>query len=493
MKTTNKIMCMAAALVLSAGAFAQDYEEEPFEPKLTIGGVAEVSARAWVDEDNRDSIGNMPVDAAPSLKLNFDYEGSSSIFTGKLKFNKDSLQKGNYKDILDEFKATAILDNWTLEAGKMRLVWGKTDKVHVLDNFNANDYSDFLIPDYNDRRIAEPMLRAVYATPFASNLKFEAVYTPVMTPDRLGTGCWTPSAVNTLTQNVEKAAGTALATALAAPATAPGNALVAASSAMTVKNVSALSSDSSILYPDTNKLKYGQAGFRTTFTVGSLDLGASYYYGHLKQPSFKALKFNSAMKSYLSAGSLSEDEKFLAYDKVQIFGLEGAFITPYWLLSLNSRFEVAYNMTEDTAGDDPFVHNNSVNWVVGFDRDLPIHNLNLNIQTQGKYIMNGKKIKDGLLKTYDVDADPNDCFMNNKIIVDITDTWNYENVKLDIKGIYGIERKDFILMPSLSTRVAGNMTITASGLYMWCKEEKDSEFVGWQTNSFAQLSVKYNF
>ncbi|MBQ0039968.1 MAG: hypothetical protein KBS64_06035, partial [Treponema sp.] len=202
MKTTKKIIC-AAAIALTSVAFAQDYEEEVFEPKLSIGGVAETNARVWLDEEKRDGIEDMVTNGNPSLKLNFDYEGTSSIFTAKLKFNKDSLQEGNYKDILDEFKATAILGNWTLEAGKMRLVWGKTDKVHVLDNFNANDYSDFLVPDYNDRRIAEPMFRVVYATPFSSNLKFEAVYTPVMTPDRLGTGYWEPLATKSLASAIE--------------------------------------------------------------------------------------------------------------------------------------------------------------------------------------------------------------------------------------------------------------------------------------------------
>ncbi|MBQ0039558.1 MAG: hypothetical protein KBS64_03955, partial [Treponema sp.] len=242
------------------------------------------------------------------------------------------------------------------------------------------------------------------------------------------------------------------------------------------------------LYPDTNHLKYGQAGIRTTFTVGSMDLGLSYYYGHNKQPSVN----KELLLTFAGDTAKITDGKLLSYDQLQVFGLEGAFITPWWLLSLNSRFEAAYYMTEDIAGDDPLIHNNSINWVVGFDRDLPIHNMNLNIQTQGKYILKGDKINDSAKKALDVDFDANDCYSNNKIIVDITDTWNYENVKLDIKAIYGIERQDFILMPSLSARVAGNMTITASGLYMWCKDE-DSEFYGWDTNSFAQLGIKYNF
>ncbi|MCQ2249261.1 MAG: hypothetical protein MJZ50_09645 [Treponema sp.] len=562
MKFTRKLLCMASVFAISAFAFAQDgdYEEEPFEPKLTIGGSAEVNARSWVDardaNGERAEVNATAIEGNPSLKINFDYEGTSSIFTGKLKFEKNSLQSGYYWDMLDEFKATAILGNWTLEAGKMRLVWGKTDKLHVLDNFNANDYTDYIFPDYNDRRIAEPMFHIVYATPFSSNLKFELVYTPVMTADRLGTGYWEPKAAKALTGNVKTMAmnsyaekvrdaedarifaselktlkdsgnNTALVSLIQQKAatlvpygldttnlmTIAGTAEKATenylNSAVTAQNLaltnlSSLSSDSSFLYPNTKQLEYGQAGFRNTFSVGPLDLGLSYYYGHLKQPSFNALKFKSTMDKYIASGSMGEDDKFLSYDKVQIFGLEGAFITPWWLGSLNTRFEFAYNMTDDKDGTDPFIHNNSLNWVAGFDRDIPIHNVNINIQTQGKYILHGDRVNDNnavfgksvnpLVRVItDVDSDGKDCYTNNKIVLDLTDTWYYENVKLDVKAIYGIERKDFVLMPALITRIAGgNVTVTLSGLFMWCKDE-NSEFDGWEHNSFAQLGVKYNF
>ena len=48
-------------------------------------------------------------------------------------------------------------------------------------------------------------------------------------------------------------------------------------------------------------------------------------------------------------------------------------------------------------------------------------------------------------------------------------------------------------MPALITRIAGgNVTVTLSGLFMWCKDE-NSEFDGWEYNSIARLGVKYNF
>ena len=93
---------------------------------------------------------------------------------------------------------------------------------------------------------------------------------------------------------------------------------------------------------------------------------------------------------------------------------------------------------------------------------------------------------------YDVDYDPTGCYTNNKIVVDITDTWNHEKIKLDLKGIWGIERGDVIVMPTLTFNVKDDWNLNLSGMYIWCRSE-DSEFDGWQRNSFAQVGVKYQF
>lgn len=567
----KKAAFILGTFVLGTFAFSQDFDDwgssDYSEPQVTVTGSVETNARAYVDqEDSQEEkldVQDWLVEGNASGKLGIEYSGSSTDVSVSLKFDKNSL--GSYKeDILDEFTARAYLGNFQLEAGKMRVVWGKGDKLHVLDNFNANDYTDYIIPEYIDRRIAEPMFRVVYSTP--SNVKFEAVYTPVMTPDRLASsGVWVPKAAETLTGTVTSAATSGLAlavenlenarleaaeastlSALAAQENTEAKAalqdlvssaadagkisytneevvaycsanglnisntddqtkavkailsskysdyvegnLTSANTLYTyaLSNASSLASDSSVLYPDTKTLEYGQAGLRTTFTLGGFDLGLSYYYGHNKQPSFNAAKFSAGMNEYLAKGSISKENKFLSYDRLQVFGLEGAFV----LFSLNSRFEVAYNLTEDIDGDDPYVHNNSIAWVAGFDRDIPLHNLNFNIQTQGKFILGGDEIeKNGSL---DVDNDGKNCHSNNKIVVDITDTWNYEKIKLDVMAIWGIERSDLIVKPSLSYNIKDGFTVTASGMYIYCKDE-NSEFDGWQNNSFAQIGMKCAF
>lgn len=556
MKLSKKFVISAVALALAAGAFADEYddygyeEEASTEPTVTLGGKVEINARAYVDQEDSDGDKIKPEDwhteAFPSGKLTASYEGLSSDVSMTLKFDKTSIMDGYWMDILDEFTARAYVGNAQLEAGKMRVVWGKGDKVHVLDNFNANDYTDYIIPDYIDRRISEPMFRAVYST--NSNIKFEAVYTPMMTPDRLaGSGIWQPKASKTLTSTVEGMVKEQLATALATTigaATDPTSPAYAAACESLFAN---LQFDADSLYPDTNKVKYGQVGARTTFTVGPVDLGLSYYLGRQKTPTadtkklatakiaagmtYEALAASEDAKKQYLASQIAANSATTAYNSVltpyiqdaalpsldyevlQVFGFEGATVL---FGRLNSRWEVAYNLTKDIAGDDPWVHNNSLSWVAGFDVDLPVHNINVNIQNNGKYILNNDKIGDKEFSPYtgtaidtafggalsanvkysykeaDVDYDPNDCYTNNKLIVNISDTWNHEKIKLDLKGIWGIERGDVLVMPCLSFNIKDDFQLSLSGLYIWCNNE-DSEFDGWENNSFAQIGCKYTF
>lgn len=561
MKLYKKLILSLAALGLTSVCFAEDWDiEEQTEPTVTIGGLVEVNGRAYIEasESNynadkekieyadRPDWDELKTVVFPKGKVNLTYSGISSDVNLSLKFDKTSLYDGFYWDILDEFTARAYVGNAQLEAGKMRVVWGKGDKVHVLDNFNANDYTDYIIPDYIDRRISEPMFRAVYST--NNNIKFEAVYTPMMTPDRLASsGVWQPKASKVLTSTVENLVKTRLATALAKTveaATPPQSQAYADACKSLFANLQFYANS---LYPDTNRLNYGQVGARSTFTVGPVDLGVSYYLGREKTPTADTKKLvNAGIASKMTttalaassdpakqglagqidtAGStdaynavltpymLGADLPSLDYEVIQVFGFEGATIL---FGRLNSRWEVAYNLTKDIAGDDPWVHNNSIAWVAGFDVDLPVHNINVNIQNNGKYILNNDKIGDkefspfagttldtgfgGLLsknvkysyEEFDVDYDPNGIYTNNKLIVNISDTWNHEKIKLDLKGIWGIERGDVIVMPNLAFNIKDDFQLNLSGLFIWCKNE-DSEFDGWERNSFAQVGVKYTF
>jgi hypothetical protein len=251
-------------------------------------------------------------------------------------------------------------------------------------------------------------------------------------------------------------------------------------------NASNLSSNTNMLYPDLMTLKYGQYGGRITATLGQVDLGISYYNGWYKQPSFNALKLNTCIASYLTSGTISESQKFLAYDKKQTFGLEAS--TVIW--HFNVRAEAAYNLTDDTDGTNPYVHNNSVSWLGGFDIDLPFWNANLNVQETGTYILNGDKCDQRSLFR-DVDYNSKG-YMNNKLVANVTTSFLNDKLAPEVTVMYGLERGDLVVMPKIAFKPDQNLTLTASGMIINCAGE-DSEFYAWRKNSFVSLGAKYQF
>lgn len=444
----------------SFGSFGS-FEDSGSSP-LSFGMKTEITARGMLGGDhwkgyfNDDDVRDL-VFLDPSAKLNFGYSAGQAEFFSVLKADKDTLTLYP-EDIIEEFTARAYLGNFIVEAGKMKVVWGKGDELHVVDNFNANDYTDFIFPDYIDRRLAEPMFRLIWNGD--NNLRAEAVYTPIMTADRFADeGVWVPGQMSDISGVAAKILMEQAGAALAG-GNVPGL-------------IAALSAADSII-PETTSFDYGQAGLRFTGTAGVFDWGVSYYIGHYKQPTVDWSAYEASSEKQLPE---------LHYDRLQVFGLEGAAA----IGRFNFRGEAAYYLTDDVAGDDPWVHNNSVNWVVGFDVDLPIHNVNVNIQNNGAWVLSNNKI----VKALDADYNADDRYTNNKIVFQISDTFFHEKLDIEMRLLWGIERGDFILMPRISYAFTPELEFALSGMYITGKD--DSEFSYWQDNSFVQVGVKYTF
>lgn len=464
---------------------------------LSVNGEAQVNFRAYVDDEGTSGL---PIDewntwVDPKGKLGLNYSNDSVSADVKFALSKDIIT--DYKsDIIDELTLEAYLGNFVIQAGKMKVVWGKGDKLHVIDNFNANDYKDFLIPDYIDRRISEPMVRVLYnapndAGPFTSN-RFEFVWTPFMTADRYAaSGRWVPTQVNELKERLTGIAKKSIENTVSEMEKARidiikgDNTKQAEFEDLNKTYISQLSNSSSLadnLYPDLYQLKYMQAGARFTTTTGSWDWGLSYYFGRDKRASFDYKKMAPYVQKYLE-GTAEEDDKFIDYDFLQVFGIEAAKTFGAY----NFRAEAAYNLTKDVAGDDPKVHNNSLAWVFGFDRDLPVSELNFNLQTQGKFILNHDEIKDS------GDTESGTYKTDNKLVLNISDNLAHGKLKPEVSAIYGFEHFDLIIMPKVTWYVSDGLEFSASGMYMQSFIESRSEFGNWHNNSFVQIAAKYTF
>lgn len=570
------------------------------EKMLEWHGFAKLDARLWVHPDVKRA------DAIPVFGLTVSHSNAKTELSAGLKLNARTL-KDYPLDILDELTMRVYLGDCVLSAGKLKLVWGKGDMIHVLDVFNANDLTDFTIPAYIDRRIGEPMVHFAYNAPIP--LRLELACAPSMTPDRVAlSGPWVPpqlqrakqSAHNYLLEAINDSTSgfstffneTKLQQTLHTPVSKilkdtipdsitidmkdiigkldenallkginsgvvksqikkllenlakqkitiptteiikkflppkPGGAeytedelkaalqgepfltqvttFIAKQIADTAKKaetefIASIKTADAIIgsfrfdefvkigmnafLPDMHNIKYGQYGIRLSGSAGSVDMAGQYYFGHYKTPS---IDVDAMIANALAGKSLAD---CVHYDPVHIFGIDlGMAIAMF-----NLKSEFAYYMTGDFKGTDPAVHNNSIQWVMGFDVDIPLNNINVNIQNLGAWTLGFKKVKENNKRgKFDMDWNTAEKSTNNKLIVNISDSWLHENLTDSVTCIWGIEHNDFVVMPKLRYRIKDELYVEGTGAYIYAANKK-SEFSNWKNNHFVQASMEYRF
>ncbi|MCF7914900.1 MAG: hypothetical protein K9L66_07040, partial [Spirochaetaceae bacterium] len=119
-------------------------------------------------------------------------------------------------------------------------------------------------------------------------------------------------------------------------------------------------------------------------------------------------------------------------------------------------------------------NNHSVQWVAGFDRNLPVSELNLNIQTIGAYFINE-------------DDDP----ARNIVSAALTDSWNNNKIKPEISASYGLEEEDWMIRPEVTFDLIDDVELTAGGAIFL--GSSDGSFGQFEDNDYAQVEFTYNF
>ena len=424
------ILAFVLIVPVSADDFSFD-EIEGFDEEGAVTGALEIDGelifrtRAYVSEKALEDAGDLSaegdsLEALPGARINFSYAAEKADIFVNLYADRAELAEHPEK-LLDEAWFRYYGKGYELEAGLMKVVWGKGDQLHVVDFLNADDLSDAVNPDYLDRRLATPMIKLnLYP---GERGKLEIVFLPTLRADEIPLeGPW-----------------------------APGDAQALAGYAETlVDNLdpdpSGLADflDGDALYPDTDTLDYSQAALRYTDTVGALDWGVSYYYGFLKQPSVKV-----SFVDPLDPATVNGLE--LSYDRVNAFGLEAGAVFG----GFNMRGESALYLSEDADGDDPYVHNSRMSCLAGFDRDLPFSNMNINLQYTGNLVLDDREI----VGSDDVDYDPDGRYFRQRLILKLTDSWDHETLKPELKGIYTFEDRDYLIAPGIVFKPADNFEV----------------------------------
>ncbi len=406
---------------------------------LTWSGTGSIHTRYMMDYDD---ISASTIVLYPELNMELHYKGESSDFTGSftLSGNHDFTNSSDIAEYLssmiDEAYYRTFFSGFNLSAGFMKIVWGKGDEIFTFDNINAVDYSDFMNNSYLDRKKAEAMIKL--DVPFGQQGLIEALYTPVFTPDTFPTtGPWVQSDYR----------------------------------AMTAMGITATNMDTENM----KTLSHGQGGIHITDSLGGVDFGAAYEYTFLREPVVDMSAFMADPTKKVK----------VTWDRLHLFGIEAAAA----LGGFNFRGEGAYYLTSDTAGTDPLVHNNKVQYLAGFDRNIPIHNMSINIQDRGEIILGSNGIKDN--GTADMEYSDSGSYISNIIAADLRDTFLNDTLTVKMSGAYSAGSKSYMLAPGIEYTIKDDAAVKIR--YTLYRGDSDTLFGEFKDNDMLDVIFQYSF
>lgn len=478
-----KSISIVLLLLLSTLLYAQDdsffFDEEMTEEEdtglaLQVGGKSGINAHFVPDYDDLDDSDkgfNLFLDLDLILETeHFDISGNIDIelddYDNLEEFPLQS-QRHNSSVYLDTLFLRYYHSRFDLEVGLLKPVWGNADGIHVIDVLNPLDYSDPFGPSYLDRKISQQMLKI--NAPVGENSLLEISYLPKFEGDYISTtGMWQPYYFKTLEDKIYSIALVkGLEMAREANPGVPDSALlptVEASAELQANSIaSTLSIDDSEYFVDS------QVAARFSTSVNSVDLGFIYYWGFLKQPTIDP-------DDVLKTGKLN-----LIYNRVHTVGADIA--TQLGLFNLKA--EVSYNLTSDIEGDDPAVVNNSFNYIVGFDINLPINNVNLLLQGVGSNVINSSEI---------TEVDPgyrDDDYIDFMLMGKVSDNYINETLFIEISGAYDILNMDYMITPNITYKLNDNLELFSE--YMIIGGDLDTDFGQYRDNDTIKLGVEYFF
>lgn len=487
------------------GDFSGSFSTGAGASPLSLGGRLEFTGRGTADHDNPEET---PIDLGVGARLDLSYTADRSEFFTRLDFAQEidtTLDLSEFaENSIDESYASFFYDRFTFHAGYMKTVWGTGDEIHVVDLLNSDDYTDFINPDYLDRRSATGMFKL--DVPVGA-IQIELAYLPILNPDTVPeSGLWAPVEIAAL-ENLYAGYVTGLVSLAY-----EDDELATASDR-----------DRVMQYEDVEQLEDAQVGVRLTTTAGRFDLGIIYYWGFVKTPVPRirladetlAAAFVANPAGSVYPGPSADGEIELDYPRLHAFGLESAAVFgPF-----NTRAELAYYLTEDIEGDDPEVPNNSINYLAGFDVDLPLSSLNLNVQAIGAVILSSDKIDDAgqvanatpeiaeLLTLlgydeldllivdpgarYNYEYNEDGIYTDHIVSVSLSDSYRNERIRPEVAVGFGVEYQDWRIRPAIEWDLLDDATAEV-GYTIYAGDEK-GRFGYFDENDFIEARFRYSF
>lgn len=410
----------------SQGTFFSKEEES----QVKLNGDIKFFTEYNTDYDKLEDSG---VYGASEMSFNLTWEGEAVEAASKIKIDAAN---NNFTPFLDSGYIRFLGDSYDVEAGFLKPIWGTGDGIHVLDVLTPIDQVKNLTETYLESKVAQLMVKFNYQIGLDGSL--ELVYIPMFNSDLYpdeSSDRWAPNEVKSLESIL-------------------------------------LSNGANRMKGDTDNIDNSQFAVRITNTFGSIDLGAVYYFGFLRKPIYD---FTSPE---LIDGELYIEEKF---NRVNIFGVDFAATVN----SLYLRGEAAYYLTEDIDGDDSGIYNNSINYLFGFDYDLPLNNMVLITQYMGSYTLNNNKVENSHMEYRE-----DDKYYTNMLTVELSDKYLYDTLLIKTSAAINLNEGDFMLTPNIEYNPVDDVTVGIK--YQIFNGDEDTMFGQFDDNDYLKLYIKYN-
>ncbi|MDR2211536.1 MAG: hypothetical protein LBO65_08770 [Spirochaetaceae bacterium] len=448
-------------------------QERSSSLSLKLGG--EISAALnlfFGDLASSAKFGNTRLGDIFSGKINFT--ASSSVAEAVINLNLRSEFQHVSPVSLDEAYGRFFFGPVDLEAGLRKLTWGKADSFGPLDVINPLDYTDpSAIGTPRNIKMARPMVHVSWNMDSFS--KLEGVFVPWFQGHKYALeGRWIPAqlaSIKTMLAGYYPDLNSIYGWS--------GTDFFALESDMADRLASGK------IYGDTLSLAYAQGGLRFTTTTGSSDLGFQYYFGRL--PRIAIGKVDIEALGSIAPGSLDSIEEGLRrhvpidYNPYHQLGLDFARV----IGGFNFRAEGGINITGDLTGDNGAVYNPAVVWSLGFDRDL-FWGINLNLQGNGSIILMHRRIDNAPL----ADTEEGTDLSSTRITAIFSKRFLMDQLETKLSALWGIEGRDFLIMPALSWTKNDLGLELAAGFF---GGNPDGELGQYRDNAYIKTILSWKF
>ncbi|MDR2632507.1 MAG: hypothetical protein LBC51_02655 [Treponema sp.] len=438
-------------------------------PRVQVSGEVRTQLQGFGDDfSSQERFKQASLGDMFSGKLNFS--GSAFNADGAINLKLAPVLDGSAPVSIDEAYLRVYFGKLDVEGGLRKLTWGKADSFGPLDVLNPLDYSDLSsMTDLSGIKIARPLIHLSYSLGAFS--KLEGVFIPRFAGHRFAQdGRWVPAQITGYEEMMESSIANALADILLLQ---PPDWLLQDPNAIQDIRTHYKQLDRASFYPLTSTLEYAQAGLRFTTTVGSSDLGFQYFFGNLFRP---AITITGGAQFLQDPYGIRPDIRYNRYHQI---GVDYAQV----IAGFNLRAELAANITSDLTGDDGQVYNPAIAWSLGFDRDL-FWGINLNCQGTES------------IRLFSVAADPmldteaGTDRTSTQIILTLSKKFLRDELELKATGIWGIEDRDFYILPALVWTKGDVAAELSGGIF---GGDAQGELGQYHKNSFMKVALTYTF